>query len=181
MSQDLRLRLGHMMAALAVVAADRVTKELVQAHISAYQSIPIISGFFDLTYVKNPGGVFGILKGLDEGMRGILFTAVPAVAIVLIAIYSRSVPAAHRLTQNSLALILGGAIGNLIDRLWLGYVVDFLDFYWHGHHWPAFNVADSAICVGVGLLMVEAAFAPRPAPEAQVPPPAVEPSGRDVP
>lgn len=181
MSRDLRLRVWHLAAALAVVAADRVSKGLVQEHIAPYRSIPIVPGLFDLTYVENPGGVFGIFKGLDEGLRAILFTAVPAVAIALIAIYSRSVPAAHRLTQYSLALILGGAIGNLSDRLWLGYVVDFLDFYWRSHHWPAFNVADSAICVGVGLLMLEAALAPRPDPEAQVPPPAVEPSGRDTP
>ena len=101
-----------------------------------------------------------------------LFTVVPVAAIVLIAVYAWRVPAAQTMTHVALALILGGAVGNLVDRLRLGYVVDFVDVHWRGWHWPAFNVADSAICIGVGLLLLESLRSPAPA---------AEPARRDAP
>ena len=127
--------------------------------------------------MRKPGGVFGIFKNLDDGVRGLLFTVVPVTAITLIAVYAMRIPARRRLTQLSLSLIMGGALGNLIDRFLYGYVIDFLDFYWRGHHWPAFNVADSAICVGVAVLMLETVFVGEREPDA----PPAEASGRDGP
>jgi len=173
-------RLGYLAITLAVVGLDRVTKTLAESNLDPYRSVTVVPGLFDLTLVKNPGGVFGILKNLDPGFRSALFTMVPLVAILLIGWYAVKVAAAHTATHVSLALILGGAIGNLIDRLMAGHVTDFLDFYWRGYHWPAFNLADSAICIGVGLLLVESLFSPgdaAPRDEAR----AAEPSRSDTP
>lgn len=142
-------------AVIAVVALDRGTKAIVDTRMAVYESIIVIPGFFDLTYVRNPGGVFGLFRNLDTSVRGLLFTVVPVAAIVLIAVYALRLPANRLWTQSSLTLILGGALGNLYDRFRFGYVIDFLDFYWRSHHWPAFNVADSAICVGVAILIGE--------------------------
>ena len=162
-----------MSLATAVVALDRVTKAMVEAWLDAYRSVTLVPGLLDLTYVQNPGGVFGVFKGLEPAWRSVLFTVVPVAAIVLIAVYAWRVPAAQTMTHVALALILGGAVGNLVDRLRLGYVVDFVDVHWRGWHWPAFNVADSAICVGVGLLLLESLRSPAPA--------AAEPVRRDTP
>lgn len=153
-------RLPYILISLLVIALDRASKAAVLAWLAPRGSIPVISGLFDLTYVRNPGGVFGMFKDLDEGIRGALFTVVPLAAIILIAAYARRIPPAHRAALLALSLILGGAVGNLVDRLRFGYVIDFLDFFWRDHHWPAFNAADSAICIGVGLLMLETVTAP---------------------
>ena len=158
MTQFLRDRLPSIAVVVAVLGLDRITKAVVEAHMASHTSIPVISGLFDLTYVKNPGGVFGLFRDLSPGIRGVLFTVFPVIAVFLIVLYAKSLPATHRIAQMGLALIFGGAIGNLIDRFKHGYVVDFLDVHWRGHHWPAFNVADSAICIGVGLLVYETFF-----------------------
>ena len=150
--------------ACSVILIDAITKHVAVAQLAPFHSVSVIPGLFDLTYVENPGGVFGLLRGLQDTTRGIIFTLVPLTAIVLIGLYALRVPSAHRLTLASLALILGGAVGNLIDRIRLGYVVDFLDFHFRGHHWPAFNLADSAICVGVGLLLLETVWQPAETP-----------------
>ena len=171
-------RLPYVLAALSVIALDRITKIAVVRLVEPRGSIAVIPGFFDLTYVRNPGGVFGILKNLDNGVRGLLFTIVPVIAIALIIAYARRIPADHRLTQTALAAILGGAAGNLMDRFRFGYVIDFLDVYWRSYHWPAFNVADSAICIGVGLLMAETLLSPERASAAPAGPETVS---RDLP
>jgi signal peptidase II len=181
MTSGWRARIPYFVVALGVLGLDRVTKMMVQASLDAYHSIPVIPGLFDITFVQNPGGVFGVLKGLDAGWRSALFTLVPVLAIFLISAYARHVPLDHRLTHTSLAMILGGAVGNLVDRLRLGYVVDFLDVYWRGWHWPAFNVADSAICIGVALLMIETLRAPAPTREAPAGSAPIEPARRDAP
>ncbi len=154
-----------------IILIDWITKRVAVAYLAPHHSVNVIPGLFDLTYVENPGGVFGLLRGLEDGARGVIFTLVPLAAIALIGLYALRIPGAHRLTLASLALILGGAVGNLLDRIRLGYVVDFIDVYWREYHWPAFNVADSAICVGVGLLLLETIWQPsenadpRPAPQ----------------
>ena len=153
-------RLPYLVISLLVIGVDFASKAAVLAWLAPRGSVPVISGLFDLTYVRNPGGVFGMFRDIDPGLRSALFTVVPVAAIVLIAAYARRIPPAHRAAQVALALILGGAAGNLVDRIRFGYVIDFLDVYWRDHHWPAFNVADSAICVGVGLLMLETVTAP---------------------
>lgn len=162
-------RLPYLLVSLLVIAADQITKLLASERLAPLGSVRVIPGFLDLTYVRNPGGVFGLFKNLDSSIRDLLFTVVPVFAIALIATFAARVPSTHRLTQYSLSLILGGAVGNLVDRFTQGHVIDFLDFYWRDHHWPAFNVADSAICVGVGMLLLESFLAtrrdePEPAP-----------------
>lgn len=145
----------------AVIALDQATKALVLAHLPFGMSRPVIPGLFDLTHVLNPGGAFGFLSGMSPGLRGALFTSVAALAAGLIVAVYRQTPADRRLTRTGLALVFGGAVGNLVDRLRFGAVVDFLDFYVGELHWPAFNVADSAISVGVCLFALQLIFTKR--------------------
>ncbi len=161
MSRSFLTRLPYLAVALCVILLDRATKGAVSEHLAPRGSLEVVPGLLDLTYVRNPGGVFGLFRDVDEDLRSLLFTAVPLLAIVLIVAYARRVRAEQRLSQTALFLILGGAVGNLTDRFRFGYVIDFLDVHWRGYHWPAFNVADSAICVGVGMLMLETLRAPR--------------------
>ncbi|MFQ5657368.1 MAG: signal peptidase II [Candidatus Methylomirabilales bacterium] len=138
-----------------IVFLDQVSKLFVQRTLLLGQVIPVIPSFFNLTYVLNPGAAFGFLSSAPAALRGPFFTGISVFAAIFI-IYYRS---AHRqmnlLSSLALSLILGGAVGNLVDRIRLGMVVDFLDFYYAGYHWPAFNVADSAITVGVALMVFE--------------------------
>lgn len=141
--------------ATAVVILDQATKLLVERAFRLGESVPILPGFFNLTYVLNPGAAFGLLAGAAAAFRGPFFITVSLLAVVLIAYYHARYARGRPLAEVGLALILGGAVGNLIDRLRVGMVVDFLDFHLGGYHWPAFNVADSGITVGVGLLLLQ--------------------------
>ncbi|CAG0964703.1 signal peptidase II [Geobacter sp.] len=134
----------------ASLVLDQATKVVVDRTMALYQSIPVIDGLFSITYMRNKGAAFSFLSTFDY--RRPFFIAVTLVAIVVIAVTFRKLRDDQRLTAVSLSLIFSGAVGNLIDRVRLGEVIDFLDVYWKTHHWPAFNVADSAICVGVALL-----------------------------
>jgi signal peptidase II len=116
-----------------------------------HYSIPIIDGFFNLTYIRNTGAAFGILAGSAEAFRLPLLLLFSVVAIGFIVMMLRRLPSHEKGLITALALILGGAIGNLIDRVFYGEVIDFLDFYWGSYHWPAFNVADSCITIGVAI------------------------------
>lgn len=145
----------------AILALDQATKMLVQARLPLHDSRTVVPDFFNLTHVTNRGALFGLLHDLPDPWRAVLFTVVPFAAIVLILYFQGRTAPADRLAHGGLALILGGAAGNFLDRLRLGYVVDFLDVYVGPHHWPAFNVADSAICIGVGLLVLDL-LRPRP-------------------
>jgi len=136
-----------------IVIADQITKAVVLAKMALYQSIVIIPGFFSLTHIHNPGGAFGFLAQQDATVRAVVFLVASIVAIGLIFMFYRQIPRSHPFLASGLALILGGAIGNLIDRLRFGKVVDFLDFYIGDLHYPAFNVADSAITVGVTIFL----------------------------
>ncbi len=116
-----------------------------------YQSIPVIPGCFNLTYITNPGAVFGLFAGLETSLRETIFltTSIIAIAIIITCLYKyRSV-----LSRAAFTLILAGALGNLVDRLRQGAVIDFIDLYVGQYHWPAFNIADSAITIGVTLLI----------------------------
>ena len=139
----------------AVVILDQATKLLVQRAFRLGESLPVLPGFFNLTYVLNPGAAFGLLAGAAAAFRGPFFIAVSVLAIAVICYYHARYARGRPLSTVGLALILGGALGNLIDRLRVGMVIDFLDFYLGPYHWPAFNVADSGITVGVSLLLVE--------------------------
>lgn len=139
--------------AALVMIFDQITKTIVLNSIPLYQSIAVIPGFFKLTHIQNPGGAFGFLAGQSSGIRHIVFIVLSSLAICLIFYFYRRTPRSHPLLAGGFALILGGAVGNLIDRIRFEKVIDFLDFYIGVHHWPAFNLADSAISVGIGIFI----------------------------
>jgi signal peptidase II len=141
------------LVAAAVVLLDQVTKWVVLNSIPLYDSIQVIPGFFQLIHIQNPGGAFGLLAGQGAGVRAAVFLFASAAALCLIFVFYRSTPDTHRWLAVGFSLIFGGAVGNLIDRVRFGRVVDFLDFSIAGHHWPAFNVADSAVTVGIGIFV----------------------------
>jgi len=136
---------------------DQVTKALILAHLPLGGSIAVIPGFFDLTHVHNPGGAFGFLAGMSAEVRSLLFVAVSLVAAGLI-LYSTGRRRSAAVSVLRPGLIFGGAVGNLVDRIRFGIVVDFLDVYAGTLHWPAFNVADSAITIGVGIFAYHILF-----------------------
>ena len=141
-----------LMVAGGVIVADQLTKAMVLAHLPLYHSKVVIPGFFHLTHVQNPGGAFGFLADQGPLVRKLLFSVVATLAVGLIFYFYRQVPRSFRWLAFGLSLILGGAVGNLIDRFRFGHVVDFLDvFIERIGHWPTFNVADSAITVGIGI------------------------------
>lgn len=139
---------------LLVVCLDQLTKLWVVQTFALYQSHVIIPGLFNFTYLTNTGAAFGILAGHPAWWRQVFFVGVALVALVVIFFLHKKIAAENRWYTVSLALIAGGAVGNLIDRVRQGAVVDFLDFYVSTHHWPAFNLADSAITVGVGIFLL---------------------------
>lgn len=141
--------------AVIVILLDQITKLLVQQALQLGEIIPVISSFFNLTYVLNPGAAFGFLASAPAVIRSPFFTAISVLAALFIVYYRFRHPGLGLLPSLGLAFIFGGAVGNLLDRLRLGMVVDFLDFYYGAYHWPAFNLADSAITVGVTLMIVE--------------------------
>ncbi len=139
----------------AIVALDQITKLYVHANFNLGESFPVINGIFHFTYVRNIGAAFGIFRDMPEIFRQIFFLSTPPLAMVIIFTMMRAVENADRLQVLSLTMIFGGALGNYIDRLRFGYVIDFLDFHYK-EMWsfPAFNVADSSIVCGVGLLLL---------------------------
>lgn len=141
--------------ALTIIVLDQISKFTVQQTLDLGQIIPIIPSFFNLTYVLNPGAAFGFLSGASAAFRGPFFITVSVLAVFFILYYRSHYRGMGLLPSLGLACILGGALGNLVDRLRLGMVVDFLDFYYGSYHWPAFNLADSAITVGVALMIFE--------------------------
>lgn len=140
----------------AVIVLDQLTKHLVMRHIPKHSVMQVIPGFFDVINVRNPGAAFGILNGAHGSWRVAFFIIVSLAALCLIAVLVRK--ATDRFTVVALSLISGGAVGNLIDRIRFGEVVDFIDWYYRSWHWPTFNIADSAITVGVGLLAIDMLF-----------------------
>ena len=139
----------------AVIVLDQITKALVQNLMHLYQSIAIVPGFAHLTFLKNTGAAFGFLAGPRSSLRIAFFALVSSVAIGCVLYLLKNLRPDQKSLVASLSLILGGAAGNLIDRLRTGEVVDFIDLHWHHLHWPAFNVADSSITIGVILLFIQ--------------------------
>ena len=146
--------LGLFVVAAAVVVADQLTKAWILDNFVLYESRTIIPGFFNLTSIRNTGAAFGLLAGSDGAWRPWFFGGIAVAALVAISFLFNHYSQKGRIFVYSLACIAGGAVGNLIDRIRFGSVVDFLDFYIGRYHWPAFNVADSAIVVGVGLFLL---------------------------
>lgn len=147
-----RWRLFGLIVMVGLVV-DQFTKILIDRSMTLYQSIPVLDGLFNLTYLRNKGAAFSFLS--TASWRIPFFISVTLVAAVVILVTVRKLREEQRLAQSALAMIFSGAVGNLIDRVRLGEVIDFLDVYWKGYHWPAFNVADSLICVGVTLMALE--------------------------
>jgi signal peptidase II len=148
-------RAGYLVVSLAVLLLDQWTKGIVTRAFDVHQSTSVIPGFFDITYVRNSGAAFGLFASVDSSLKAVLLNSVAVLVFLVVSAYAlRSSHRSIRL-QMGFALILGGAVGNLLDRVRFGYVVDFLDFSISAHHWPAFNVADSAIVAGVGLLFLD--------------------------
>jgi signal peptidase II len=135
---------------------DVVTKLLVDRQLTYADRIPVIEGFFYLTHVRNPGAAFGLFADGDPQIRLAIFIGVSVLAVAIILSFFRQLAPGDRLSALALGLILGGAVGNLLDRVFRGEVVDFLHFrLWRGYSWPDFNLADSFIVVGVGFLVLE--------------------------
>lgn len=139
---------------LALLGLDQLSKFLVVASLDLYEVRPLVPGFFNLVHVTNKGAAFSIFASVDSPLRHYFFVVVNSVAFLGLTIAAWKMRTNHLLYRVSFAMIAAGAIGNLIDRLRFGAVIDFLDFYVGAYHWPAFNVADSAICVGVVVLFV---------------------------
>ena len=141
--------------AAAVIVLDQITKSAISSRFLMHESYGVINGFFNLVYVMNPGAAFGFLAGAPAAFRYVFFIGITVIAILLIIYYLAKSKSDNIAYVISLTLILAGAVGNLIDRIRFGAVVDFLDFYIGTSHWPAFNVADSAITVGAILMIWE--------------------------
>jgi signal peptidase II len=139
---------------LFIVAVDQISKLIVDRTMPLYHSIPVIENFFNLTYIRNTGAAFGIFAGSAAAFRLPFLIFFSLVAMAFIIVMLRRLPAKETGLITALAFVLGGAIGNLIDRIAYGEVIDFLDFYWRGYHWPAFNVADSFITIGVMITAI---------------------------
>jgi signal peptidase II len=148
----------HFVLSLIVVLLDRWSKRLVAAHISLYSSIPVIHGFFRLTHTENTGAAFSLFADSPSHWKTTLLIAFSLVAMVVVSVLLWKQTRAFSMTSIALSLILGGAMGNLWDRLARGRVVDFLLFYVKRYEWPVFNLADSAIVIGATLLVLEILF-----------------------
>ena len=146
---------GLLVVAAVVVVVDQITKLLIQQRLDLYQSVPVIPNLFNLTRVHNTGAAFGMLDGAGLPYQSVLLTTVRLAALAGLTWFAATLPHAHRLARGGLALVVGGAAGNLVDGLLLGHVVDFLDFYWRGWHFWSFNVADAAITVGMALVILD--------------------------
>lgn len=140
--------------AAAVTALDQLTKAWVLTAIPHYTLIPVIDGLFNLVHVRNRGAAFGFLNRHDISWQFWLFLAATALAVVVVTALAKHATAREYGFFTALGLILGGALGNLIDRVRFREVIDFLDFYYGSYHWPAFNVADIAICCGAALALI---------------------------
>ena len=139
----------------AIVALDQAAKALVRSRFELHESVEIIPGFFNLTRVHNYGAAFGLMNAADFPFKTVILSIVAAVALLALTVYASTLPVEQRLARIGLALIVGGAAGNLIDRLSAGFVVDFVDVYWRDWHFWAFNVADAAITVGVAFMILD--------------------------
>jgi signal peptidase II len=144
-----------MWLAALIVLLDQATKVIVRRGFELHDTVELIPGFFSLTRVHNTGAAFGMLNDVDFPFKPVVLVLVATAALAGVALYAAMLPPAQWIARIGLAFILGGAAGNLIDRLTLGYVVDFFDVFWRGWHFWAFNVADAAITVGVGLMILD--------------------------
>lgn len=146
--------------AIAVFVIDQGTKIAAESYLKEGQSIPVLPGFFNLTLVYNPGAAFGMFGGLPDFWRRAVLICVSVIALFVVFRFMKHEAKDDSWAQAALAAVLGGAVGNIVDRFRFDAVVDFLDFYVNSYHWPAFNIADSAISVGVFILVIRLLFGP---------------------
>ena len=139
--------------AIPLIVLDQATKLIIVRTMDLHTVIPVIRDFFDIVHARNQGAAFGIFR--DSSIRVPFLISVSLLAVLVIVALFRKLRPEQKLSAWGLSLVLSGAVGNLIDRVRFGEVVDFLSAHWHEHYWPAFNVADSAICIGVGLLVID--------------------------
>jgi len=144
--------------AAGTVVLDQITKLVVHNVMELWTGTPVIPGFFNLVHVLNKGAAWGFLDDESIDWQRPMFIAISLVAVGIIAWMLRTTEEEDRWMVAGLGMIAGGAIGNAIDRTWLGYVIDFLDFYVGTYHWPAFNVADSALTIGTGCIIIAMLF-----------------------
>ena len=149
------MRRLELLTVAAVVVLDQMTKALVRSRFALHESVDVIPGWLSLTRVHNTGAAFGMLNDVDFPFKSVLVTLVALGALCGVAWYAASLPAESRVARLGIAGVLGGAVGNLIDRATAGYVLDFVDAYWNDWHFWAFNVADAAITVGVALMLAD--------------------------
>ncbi len=152
------LKKRFLLLSLAVVVADQWSKWLIEQHLPLLASRTVLPGLLDLTHVRNTGVAFGLFASRGHLWGTLALTALGLAAMAIIGLYFHRTPPGERLLLGSLALILGGALGNLIDRLFSGGVTDFIDFYYGSYHFHTFNLADSAITVGICLMALDALF-----------------------
>jgi len=145
----------YFLVALGVFILDRASKAIVETRLPLHQSRTIIPGFFDLAHTRNTGVAFGFLANSDSVWVPQVLTVISAAALLVILAFSLRNSNQNRNLQLGLMLVLGGAGGNLYDRLFHGYVTDFIEIYYRSYHWPTFNLADSSISIGIGLLLLE--------------------------
>ena len=151
----LRERRLELAIVLVVVVLDQITKMLVRNALALHDSVEVIPGFLDLTRVHNTGAAFGMMNGVDFAFKTVVMSMVALAALGGVGWYAISVPLSDVVARIGIAGVVGGAVGNLIDRATAGYVLDFVDAYWNGWHFWAFNVADAAITLGVGCMILD--------------------------
>jgi signal peptidase II len=149
-----KLRSRYLLISVAVFLFDQLTKRIVAEGMVQHESIEVIPNILNFTYINNRGAVFGLGSNVSSPYLSWLLSLLSILSLVVILVYFLRVSAANPKLYAGLALVLGGALGNLFDRLKNGFVVDFIDLHWFNYHWPYFNVADSSICIGVGLLLL---------------------------
>ena len=154
------VRCFYFVIPIVVFILDRMTKAMIENRFLLYESRPIIPGFFDLTHTRNTGVAFGLFANSSSPWAPYILTLISTSALIAILIYSLRHPVENWKLQLGLMLVLGGAAGNLFDRINYGYVIDFLDVFYGNYHWPTFNVADSSITIGIGLLLLEVLLKP---------------------
>lgn len=139
----------------ALIILDQYSKVMVVNHIHLYESIIIMDDFFSITHIRNPGVAFGLFANLNMEYKSLLFVTISTIAIMAILVIFHQTPVEKTRVHYSLILIFSGAVGNLIDRIHYKEVIDFLDFYVGKYHWPAFNIADACITIGVGVMIFD--------------------------
>src|SRR5438874_6622748 len=140
---------------ILIVAVDQLTKAAIRATLPLHESMTVVPGFIDFTHVRNTGAAFGILNAADFPFKSLVIGLIAAAALAGVAVYAGNLARHQLVARIGLALILGGAAGNLLDRFFAGSVIDFVDVYWRNYHFWAFNIADSAITIGVTIMILD--------------------------